>query len=85
MTPPMNTFYQLEGCVVDKDISIAQLTYLLRLAMYFTESRCTRFAYGLVIFLCRTWFEVDCSCTQCAGKGCAVCKYTGWVEMLGAG
>ncbi len=81
-----HTFYQLEGCVVDKDISIAQLTYVLRLAMstLLKTNVQIRLRPGYFPYV-EPGFEADCSCTQCAGKGCAVCKYTGWVEMLGCG
>ena len=75
-----HTFYQMEGFVVDQNISIAQLTYMLRLAMskiLKTEVK-IRLRPGYFPYV-EPGFEADCSCTQCAGKGCAVCKYTGWV------
>lgn len=81
-----HTFYQMEGFVVDQNISIAQLTYMLRLAMskLLKADVKIRLRPGYFPYV-EPGFEVDCSCTQCQGKGCAVCKYTGWLEMLGCG
>lgn len=81
-----HTFYQMEGFVVDQNISIAQLTYMLRLAMskILKSDVKIRLRPGYFPYV-EPGFEADCSCTQCGGKGCAVCKYTGWVEMLGCG
>lgn len=81
-----HTFYQMEGFVVDQNISIAQLTYMLRLAMskLLKSDVKVRLRPGYFPYV-EPGFEADCSCTNCAGKGCAMCKYTGWVEMLGCG
>lgn len=81
-----HTFYQMEGFVVDKNISIANLTYVLKIAMskILRQSVQIRLRPGYFPYV-EPGFEVDCSCTQCQGKGCAVCKRTGWVEMLGCG
>lgn len=81
-----HTFYQMEGVVVDKDISIANLTYVLKTAMskLLAQDVKIRLRPGYFPYV-EPGFEADCSCTQCNGKGCAVCKYTGWVEMLGCG
>lgn len=81
-----HTFYQMEGFVVDQNISIAQLTYMLRLAMskLLKADVKVRLRPGYFPYV-EPGFEADCSCTNCSGKGCAVCKYTGWVEMLGCG
>ncbi|MFA6475485.1 MAG: phenylalanine--tRNA ligase subunit alpha [Patescibacteria group bacterium] len=81
-----HTFYQMEGFVVDKDISIANLTYMLKLAMskLLNSDIKVRLRPGYFPYV-EPGFEADCSCVACAGKGCAVCKHTGWVEMLGCG
>ncbi|MBL0349570.1 MAG: phenylalanine--tRNA ligase subunit alpha [Elusimicrobia bacterium] len=79
-------FHQVEGLAVDRDISMADLKGALGL---FAE---TVFGPGVQVRLRPSYFpfvepgaEVDISCTLCDGKGCRVCKQTGWVEMLGAG
>ena len=79
-------FHQVEGLAVDRDISLADLKGALGL---FAE---TVFGKGIRVRLRPSFFpfvepgvEVDISCTLCEGKGCRVCKQTGWVEMLGAG
>lgn len=79
-------FHQVEGLAVDHDISMSDLKGALGL---FAE---TVFGKGIRVRLRPSFFpfvepgvEVDISCTLCAGKGCRVCKQTGWVEMLGAG
>lgn len=79
-------FHQVEGLAVDRDISMADLKGALGL---FAE---TVFGPGVKVRLRPSYFpfvepgaEVDISCTLCDGKGCRVCKQTGWVEMLGAG
>ena len=81
-----HTFYQMEGFVVDTTISIAQLTYVLRVAMsrLLQQDIRIRLRPGYFPYV-EPGFEADCSCTQCHGQGCAVCKHTGWVEMLGCG
>jgi phenylalanyl-tRNA synthetase alpha chain len=79
-------FHQVEGLAVDRDISMADLKGALGL---FAE---TVFGAGVKVRLRPSYFpfvepgaEVDISCTLCDGKGCRICKQTGWVEMLGAG
>jgi len=81
-----HTFYQMEGFVVDEHISIAQLTYMLRLAMssLLKADVKIRLRPGYFPYV-EPGFEADCSCTNCQGKGCSMCKQTGWVEMLGCG
>lgn len=81
-----HTFYQMEGFVVDEHISIAQLTYMLRLTMstLLKSDVKIRLRPGYFPYV-EPGFEVDCSCTNCLGKGCSMCKQTGWVEMLGCG
>ncbi|EKD78697.1 MAG: hypothetical protein ACD_41C00295G0002 [uncultured bacterium] len=81
-----HTFYQMEGMVVDKNISIANLTYMLRQTMssLLNADVNIRLRPGYFPYV-EPGFEADCSCTNCAGKGCSMCKQTGWVEMLGCG
>ena len=81
-----HTFYQMEGFVVDKNISIANLTYMLRLAMssLLKADVKIRLRPGYFPYV-EPGFEADCSCTNCGGKGCSMCKQTGWVELLGCG
>ncbi len=81
-----HTFYQMEGFVVDTNISIANLTYVLKMAMskILKQTVKIRLRPGYFPYV-EPGFEADCSCVHCDAKGCAVCKYTGWVEMLGCG
>lgn len=81
-----HTFYQMEGFVVDTHISIANLTYVLKMAMskILKQTVKIRLRPGYFPYV-EPGFEADCSCVHCEGKGCAVCKYTGWIEMLGCG
>ncbi|MDP3970514.1 MAG: phenylalanine--tRNA ligase subunit alpha [bacterium] len=81
-----HTFYQMEGFVVDEDVSISNLTYVLKEAMskILQQSVQIRLRPGYFPYV-EPGFEADCSCVNCDGKGCKTCKYTGWVEMLGCG
>ncbi|OGF39851.1 phenylalanine--tRNA ligase subunit alpha [Candidatus Falkowbacteria bacterium RIFOXYC2_FULL_47_12] len=81
-----HTFYQIEGLMVDKDISIAHLMAVLRemFKRLFDQSANIRLRPGFFSFV-EPGVEVEMSCLLCEGKGCPVCKRTGWVEMLGAG
>lgn len=81
-----HTFYQMEGFVVDKNVSVGNLTYVLKLAMskLLKSDVKVRLRPGYFPYV-EPGFEADCSCTACNGKGCSVCKQTGWVEMLGCG
>lgn len=82
-----HTFYQLDGAIIDKDISIAHLKALLleMFKKYFKKSDVNvRLRPGYFPFV-EPGMELDLSCIFCNQKGCRVCKYTGWVEMLGCG
>lgn len=81
-----NTFYQVEGIVVDKDISLAHLKYTIRtmLSDIFGREVAIRMRPGYFPFV-EPGVEVDFSCTFCEGKGCKICKHTGWIEFMGAG
>ncbi|MCS7075249.1 MAG: phenylalanine--tRNA ligase subunit alpha [Bacteroidia bacterium] len=79
-------FHQLEVLYVDKNVSMADLKKDL---LYFAQEM---FGKNTKIRLRASYFpftevsaEVDISCSICEGKGCNVCKYTGWVEILGCG
>ncbi|MDY6391880.1 MAG: phenylalanine--tRNA ligase subunit alpha [Bacilli bacterium] len=79
-------FAQIEGLVVDKNISIAHLKATLELfaKKMFGQKREIRLRSSYFPFT-EPSVEVDVSCFSCGGKGCAMCKGTGWIEILGAG
>jgi len=79
-------FAQIEGLVVDKGISLANLKGTLELFVkkMFGEKREIRLRSSYFPFT-EPSVEVDVSCFNCGGKGCAMCKGTGWIEILGAG
>lgn len=79
-------FMQLEGLVVDKNITMSDLKGTLSLLMnkMFGEGRKIRFKPSYFPFT-EPSVEVDVSCFKCGGKGCPMCKHTGWIEVLGAG
>ncbi len=79
-------FHQVEGLYIDKDVSFADLKQTL---LYFAREM---FDAKTRIRLRPSYFpftepsaEMDISCNICMGKGCNICKYTGWVEILGCG
>ncbi len=79
-------FSQMEGLVVDKGITLCDLKGML------DTFSAQIFGVGVVTRLRPSYFpftepsvEVDVSCFQCGGKGCKLCKGTGWIEVLGAG
>jgi phenylalanyl-tRNA synthetase alpha chain len=79
-------FGQIEGLVVDKGISMADLKGTLELFVkkMFGEKREIRLRSSYFPFT-EPSVEVDVSCAKCGGKGCDMCKGTGWIEILGAG
>ena len=79
-------FMQFEGLVVDKNITMSDLNGTLSLLMkkMFGENRSIRFKPSYFPFT-EPSVEVDVSCFKCGGKGCPMCKHTGWIEVLGAG
>ena len=79
-------FGQVEGLVVDKDISLADLKGALELfaKKMLGENTKVRFRPSFFPFT-EPSVEVDVSCFKCNGKGCTLCKQTGWIELLGAG
>lgn len=81
-----NLFHQIEGLVVDKDITFADLKGILNefVRIYFGSQRPTRFRASYFPFT-EPSAEVDVQCIMCSGKGCRTCSNTGWLEVLGAG
>jgi len=79
-------FHQVEGFMVDTDISFSHLKGVLEsfIRSYFTEKTSVRFRPSYFPFT-EPSAEVDIGCHLCSGKGCSVCKQTGWIEILGAG
>lgn len=79
-------FHQVEGLMVDENITLANLKSIL------TQFLQTLFEQPVKIRLRSSYFpftepsaEVDMQCTKCQGKGCRICKNTGWLEILGCG
>ncbi|MDD5040150.1 MAG: phenylalanine--tRNA ligase subunit alpha [Patescibacteria group bacterium] len=79
-------FYHLEGLVIDRGVSAANLMATLKdfLRAVFQRSVEIRFRPSFFPFV-EPGYEVDMQCQLCGGTGCSVCKQTGWVELLGAG
>lgn len=79
-------FNQLEGMMVGKDVSVAHLIYFMKtlLKEIFKKEVKVRLRPGYFPFV-EPGFELDISCLICNGKGCSVCKKTGWVELLPCG
>ncbi len=79
-------FHQIEGLVVDKGVSLCDLKGLLDefVKVIFDEETKTRFRPSYFPFT-EPSVEVDVTCCKCHGKGCSLCKGTGWIEILGAG
>lgn len=79
-------FTQVEGLYVDENVSVAHLKYTLEVfaKRMFGPERRIRLRPSYFPFT-EPSFEVDVSCGICNGKGCPSCKYTGWLEILGAG
>jgi phenylalanyl-tRNA synthetase alpha chain len=81
-----HTFYQLEGMMVDRDVSVAHLIYFMKtlLSAIFHRDVIVRLRPGFFPFV-EPGFELDIQCLICGGPGCAVCKQSGWVELLPCG
>lgn len=79
-------FHQIEGLVVDKGVSLCDLKGLLDefVRIMFDSETKTRFRPSYFPFT-EPSVEVDVTCCKCHGKGCNLCKGTGWIEILGAG
>ncbi len=81
-----HTFYQLEGMMVDRDVSVAHLLYFMKtlLTAIFHREVTVRLRPGYFPFV-EPGFELDIQCLICGGPGCPVCKQSGWVELLPCG
>jgi phenylalanyl-tRNA synthetase alpha chain len=81
-----HTFYQLEGMMIDRNVSIANLIYFMKtmLSAVFRREVNVRLRPGFFPFV-EPGFELDIQCLLCGGSGCPVCKQSGWVEQLGCG
>jgi phenylalanyl-tRNA synthetase alpha chain len=81
-----HTFYQLEGMMVDRDVSVANLLYFMKtlLSGIFKRDVTVRLRPGFFPFV-EPGFELDIQCMVCGGAGCPVCKHSGWVELLPCG
>jgi len=81
-----NTFYQLEGLLVDRDISVANLIAVMKalLGEVFHREVVVRLRPGFFPFV-EPGFELDSRCLLCDGKGCSTCKDTGWIELIPCG
>jgi phenylalanyl-tRNA synthetase alpha chain len=81
-----HTFYQLEGMMVDREVSVANLIYFMKtlLTAIFHREVTVRLRPGFFPFV-EPGFELDIQCLICGGPGCPVCKQSGWVELLPCG
>jgi phenylalanyl-tRNA synthetase alpha chain len=81
-----HTFYQLEGMMVDREVSVSHLIYFMKtlLSAVFRREVTVRLRPGYFPFV-EPGFELDIQCLICGGSGCAVCKHGGWVELLPCG
>ena len=81
-----NTFFQMEGVMVDKDISISNLIYFMKTMRSegFRKDIKVRLRPGFFPFV-EPGFELDISCLICGGDGCPSCKHSGWLELCPCG
>ncbi len=81
-----NTFFQMEGIMVDKNISISNLIYFMKtmLSQVFERDVKVRLRPGFFPFV-EPGFELDISCLICGGEGCSTCHHSGWVELCPCG
>ncbi len=81
-----HTFHQVEGLMIERDISVANLIDSMKILLSeILEREATiRLRPGYFPFV-EPGFELDIQCQVCGGKGCAVCKRSGWVELLPCG
>ncbi|MGE3171304.1 MAG: phenylalanine--tRNA ligase subunit alpha [Planctomycetota bacterium] len=82
-----HTFYQMEGLVVDKGVSTANLIHTMKTCLRVILGRQdlkVRLRPGFFPFV-EPGFELDVNCPFCAGAGCSVCKQSGWIEILPCG
>ena len=81
-----NTFFQMEGMMVDRDISISNLIFFMKtmLSEVFRRDVKVRLRPGFFPFV-EPGFELDINCLICGGEGCASCKHSGWLELCPCG
>lgn len=81
-----NTFFQMEGMMIDKNISISNLIYFMKtmLSEVFQRDISVRLRPGFFPFV-EPGFELDISCLICGGEGCPTCKGSGWIELCPCG
>jgi phenylalanyl-tRNA synthetase alpha chain len=81
-----HTFYQLEGMMIDREVSVAHMLYFMKtlLSAVFRRDVTVRLRPGYFPFV-EPAFELDIQCLICGGAGCPVCKSSGWVELLPCG
>ncbi|MBQ8945440.1 MAG: phenylalanine--tRNA ligase subunit alpha [Lachnospiraceae bacterium] len=81
-----NTFFQMEGIMIDKDISISNLIYFMKtmLSEVFEREVTVRLRPGFFPFV-EPGFELDIQCLICGGDGCPSCKNSGWLELCPCG
>ena len=81
-----NTFFQIEGVVVDKNVSVSNLIYFMKemLKGVFKKDVNVRLRPGFFPFT-EPSFELDATCPLCEGKGCNACSHTGWMELCPCG
>lgn len=81
-----NTFFQCEGMMIDKDISISNLIYFMKkmLSEVFKQDVNVRLRPGFFPFV-EPGFELDIQCLICGGEGCPTCKNSGWLELCPCG
>ncbi|SEL11058.1 phenylalanyl-tRNA synthetase, alpha subunit [Atopomonas hussainii] len=79
-------FHQVEGLLVDREVSFADLKGTIEefLRVFFEKELAVRFRPSFFPFT-EPSAEVDIQCVMCNGKGCRVCKQTGWLEVMGCG
>ena len=81
-----NTFFQLEGMVIDKEVSISNLIYVMKniLKEIYKQDVEVRLRPGFFPFV-EPGFELDIKCLICEGEGCPTCKNSGWLELCPCG
>lgn len=81
-----NTFFQMEGIMVDRNISISNLIFFMKtmLSEVFKRDIKVRLRPGYFPFV-EPGFELDVNCLICGGKGCSSCKQSGWLELCPCG
>lgn len=81
-----NTFFQMEGMMIDKEVSISNLIYFMKklLSEVFKKEVEVRLRPGYFPFV-EPGFELDIKCPYCGGDGCKVCKHTSWIELCPCG